>query len=386
MSRKRPASIARCLPLLLLWALVLSAADEKETEAGLRTVRREISELQQAIRSDTTQRDQLAARLRDAELSVADQRRRLDEIRSQRADSARRRAELQSEHSRTERSLADERDALAGQLRAAYTIGRDEQLKLLLNQQDPAQLGRMFAYYSYFGRARAEKIRSIRTQLERLGELDTALAAEDARLGQLEDQAQTELDGLQRARRQRGDVLKDVNQQLKSRQVALAKLQREEDGLQKLLADLRRVLSDFPVNSGEAFEKLKGRLSWPVQGRLLADFGERRAAGLTWNGVLLATDRGSQVRAVHSGRVVYADWLPGLGLLTIVEHNGGYLSLYGHNEQLFRAVGDWVSPGDVIASSGDSGGRSQPELYFEIRKGATPLNPHQWIRKPLSRN
>ncbi len=386
MSRKRPASIARCLPLLLLWALVLPAADEKETEAGLRKVRREITELQQAIRSDTTQRDQVAARLRDAELSVADQRRRLDEIRSQRADSTRRRAELQAEHSRAERSLADERDALAGQLRAAYTIGRDEQLKLLLNQQDPAQLGRMFAYYSYFGRARAEKIQSIRTQLERLGELDAALAAEEARLGQLEDQAQIELDGLQRARRQRGDVLKDVNQQLKSRQVALAKLQREEDGLQKLLADLRRVLSDFPVTSGEAFEKLKGRLSWPVQGRLLADFGERRAAGLTWNGVLLGTDRGSQVRAVHSGRVVYADWLPGLGLLTIVEHNGGYLSLYGHNEQLFRAVGDWVSPGDVIASSGDSGGRSQPELYFEIRKGATPLNPHQWIRKPLSRN
>ena len=384
--RKRPASIARWLPLLLLWAAVLPAANEKETEADLRKVRREITELQQAIRNDTTQRDQLAGRLRDAELTVSGQRRKLDEVRAQRAESAKRRAALQAEHDQTEQRLAGERDALAGELRAAYTIGREEQIKLLLNQQDPAQLGRMFAYYGYFGRARADRIQAIRTQLERLNEIDASLAAEDQRLAQLEDQAQGELDGLQRARRERSDVLKDMDQQLKTRQAALTKLKQDADGLEKLLADLRRVLSDFPVNSGEPFEKLKGRLSWPALGKLLADFGERRASGMTWNGVLMATARGSQVRAVHSGRVVYADWLPGMGLLTIVEHSGGYLSLYGHNEQLFRAVGDWVSPGDVIATSGDSGGRSQPELYFEIRKGATPLNPHQWIRKPLPRN
>jgi murein hydrolase activator len=383
--RKRPGSIARWLPLLLLWTLSLSAADEKETEADLRKVRKEISDLQQAIRSDTSQRDQLAGRLRDAELTVAGQRRKLDELKTQRAQSAKRRAALQAEHEQTEQRLAGERAALAGELRAAYTTGRQEQLKLLLNQQDPAQLGRMFAYYGYFGRARADRIQSIRTQLDRLNELDTALAAEDARLADLQDQAQSELDGLQRARRERGDVLKDIDQQLKTRQATLTKLKREADGLEKLLADLRRVLSDFPVNSGEPFEKLKGRLSWPVQGKLLADFGQQRASGMKWNGVLLATDRGSQVHVVHSGRVVYADWLSGMGLLTIVEHSGGYLSLYGHNEQLFRAVGDWVSPGDVIASSGDSGGRSQPELYFEIRKGATPLDPHQWIRKPLPR-
>ncbi|HZF25057.1 MAG TPA: peptidoglycan DD-metalloendopeptidase family protein [Steroidobacteraceae bacterium] len=386
MSRKRPGSIARWLPLLLLWAIALPAADEKETEADLKKVRRAITELQQAIRSGTTQRDQLAGRLRDAELTFAGQRRKLDEVKAQRVESAKRRAALQAEHEQTEQRLTGERDSLAGELRAAYTIGREEQLKLLLNQQEPAQLGRMFVYYGYFGRARADRIQTIRTQLDRLGELDAALAAEDARLADLQDQAQSELDGLQRARRERGDVLKDIDQQIKTRQATLTKLKREEDGLEKLLADLRRVLSDFPVNSGEPFEKLKGRLSWPAQGKLLADFGQRRASGLTWNGVLLATDRGSQVRAVHSGRVVYADWLPGMGLLTIVEHSGGYLSLYGHNEQLFRAVGDWVSSGDVIASSGDSGGRSQSELYFEIRKGATPLNPHQWIRKPLPRN
>ena len=385
MQQKRPASIARWLAALLLWAMALPAADQKDTEADLRKVRKEITELQQSIRSDTTQRDQLAGRLRDAELTVSGQRRKLDDLRGQRADSARRRAALQAEHVRVETSLADERAALAGQLRAAYTIGREEQLKLLLNQQDPAQLGRMFAYYGYFGRARADKIQAIRRQLDRLEELDAAVAAEDARLAELEDQAQAELDGLQRARRERGDVLNELNQQLKNRQLTLAKLTRERDALEKLLADLRRVLSDFPVTSTEAFEKLKGRLNWPVRGRLLADFGERRAGGLTWNGVLLATDRGSQVRAVHSGRVVYADWLPGMGLLTIVEHSGGYLSLYGHNEQLYRAVGDWVGAGDVIASAGDTGGRNQPELYFEIRKGATPLNTHQWIRKPLPR-
>ncbi|HEY7378036.1 MAG TPA: hypothetical protein VH542_05080, partial [Steroidobacteraceae bacterium] len=235
MHRKRPGSIARWLPLLLLWTLALSAADEKETEADLRKVRKEISDLQQAIRSDTTQRDRLAGRLRDAELTVAGQRRKLDDLRAQRAQSAKRRAALQAEHEQTEQRLAGERAALAGELRAAYTTGRQEELKLLLNQQDPAQLGRMFAYYGYFGRARADRIQSIRTQLDRLNELDTELAAEDARLADLQDQAQSELDGLQRARRERGDVLKDMDQQLKSRQANLTKLKREADSLEKLL-------------------------------------------------------------------------------------------------------------------------------------------------------
>ena len=373
------------MPVLLLTAALLQAADEKATEADLRKVQSDITELQQAIRAETTRRDSLAARLRDAELTVAGARQRLDQLRRQRLESTRRRAELQEQRADAEKALTTERTALAGQLRAAYTIGRDEQLKLLLNQQDPAQLGRMYAYYGYFGRARAARITSIRTQLEKIIELDQALAAEEARLARLEEDARGQLDTMQRGRQDRASVVKELDQQLKNRKVTLARLKRDESTLEGLLADLRRVLKEFPVNSEEPFEKLKGRLAWPVLGRLAADFGQRRSAGLKWNGVLLATERGSQVRALYFGRVIYADWLPGMGLLTILEHSGGYLSLYGHNQQLYKAVGDWVSPGDVIATAGDSGGRSQTELYFEIRKGTTPLNPHQWIKRPLPR-
>lgn len=402
MRRKRPASIARGrapvrrpprwesapwrIFALLLACGLLHAADERKTEGDLRKVRREIAELQESIRSETTARDSLAARLRDAELTEAGARRRLDELRGERSTRTQRRANLQTDRAATEGALDAERDALASQVRAAYTTGRDEQLKLLLNQQDPAQVGRMFAYYGYLGRARAGRIASIRSQLERLLELDRQLAAEEERLAQLEAEARHGLEAVQRGRQDRAGVVRELDQELEDRRVQLARLKREEATLESLLADLRRVMQEFPVDSEEPFEKLKGRLAWPVSGRLVADFGQRRSAGLNWNGVLLATERGSQVRALYFGRVIYADWLPGMGLLTILEHSGGYLSLYGHNEQLYKAVGDWVSPGDVIASAGDSGGRSQPELYFEIRKGATPLNPHQWIRKPLPRS
>jgi septal ring factor EnvC (AmiA/AmiB activator) len=373
----------------LLAALVICgparAADERKTEADLDKVREDIAELQKSIRSETTERDSLAARLRDAELGVADARKRLDQLRGKRGDSARRRAALQTERSTVEQNLATEREALAGELRAAYTIGRDEELKLLLNQQDPARLGRMLAYYGYFGRTRATRIASIDTQLAKLLELDAQLAAEDEQLALLEEEARVQLETVQRGRQDRAAVVKELDQELTSRRAKLARLKREESTLENLLTDLRRMMREFPVNSEEPFEKLKGKLAWPVLGRLVADFGQPRSPGLKWNGVLLATDRGTQVRALYFGRVIYADWLPGMGLLTILEHSGGYLSLYGHNQQLFKAVGDWVSPGDVIAAAGDSGGRSRPELYFEIRKGSTPLNPHQWIKKSLPR-
>jgi septal ring factor EnvC (AmiA/AmiB activator) len=369
----------------LLAAVSAHAADERKAEADLDKIRGDIAELQKSIRSETTERDTLAARLRDAELTVTGARKRLDQVRAQRRESARRRAELQTERTAVEQNLAAEREALAGQLRAAYTIGRDEQLKLLLNQQDPAQLGRMLAYYGYFGRARADRITSIDAERARLLELDAQLAAEEEQLAALEDEARTQLENVQRGRKERAAVVKELDRELKNARSQLARLKREESTLENLLADLRRVMQEFPVSSAEPFEKLKGKLAWPVLGRLVADFGQKRSPGLKWNGVLLATERGSQVRALYFGRVIYADWLPGMGLLTILEHSGGYLSLYGHNQQLFKAVGDWVSPGDVIATAGDSGGRSRPELYFEIRKGATPLNPHQWIKKALPR-
>jgi len=131
------------------------------------------------------------------------------------------------------------------------------------------------------------------------------------------------------------------------------------------------------------FEPLRGKLPWPVQqGKVLARFGQPRAGGsMRWQGMLIGTDRGARVRAPFAGRVVYADWLPGMGLMIVLDHGGGYLSLYGHNEQVFHGVGDAIAAGDVIGSVWDSGGHNQPALYFEVRRGREPVNPENWLQR-----
>jgi murein hydrolase activator len=160
----------------------------------------------------------------------------------------------------------------------------------------------------------------------------------------------------------------------------LERLHSQQAGLEKLLRELREAMEKYPVEGNDAFAHLRGKLAWPVSGHVLARFGDTRAGGLKWDGVLVGTERGAPVRAIYQGRVIYADWLPGLGLLTIVDHGDGYLSLYGHNERLYKAVGEKVLAGDAIASAGDSGGSSRPELYFEIRKGGKPVDPRPWFK------
>jgi septal ring factor EnvC (AmiA/AmiB activator) len=139
-------------------------------------------------------------------------------------------------------------------------------------------------------------------------------------------------------------------------------------------------MEKFPIDNNDAFAHLRGKLAWPVNGKLLARFGETRAGGVKWDGVLVGTERGAPVRAVYGGRVIYADWLPGLGLLTIVDHGEGYMSLYGHNERLYKAVGERVNAGDTLGSAGDSGGSNRPELYFEIRKAGKAVDPRPWFK------
>jgi septal ring factor EnvC (AmiA/AmiB activator) len=238
----------------------------------------------------------------------------------------------------------------------------------------------MFAYYSYFGRARAGQIDLIESDVRKLDELDEELAKEEAQLADLENNRRDELAQLEGARQRRGQVLASLKEESRTRTAALERLQREQAGLEKLLKQLRRAIEKFPVESNDAFARLRGKLAWPVVGKIVAQFGEQRAGGVKWDGVLVETERGSPVRSVYHGRIVFADWLPGLGLLTIVDHGQGYLSLYGHNERLFKAVGERVTAGDTIASAGDSGGSARPELYFEIRKQGRPMDPRPWFK------
>jgi septal ring factor EnvC (AmiA/AmiB activator) len=382
------SSIRAFASLVLVLALTGAVADEPnpaKAEAELKAVRSQIEKMQADMERDAGKRDKLSKELEESERTVGTARGELDKLRRDRAVHAARRAELASQRQHEQGELEKDRGALAGQLRAAYMIGKSEPFKLLLNQREPAELGRVLVYYQYFGRARAAQIAAIDAHLGELATLDEGLAAEEQRLAALEEQQQGELSRLQSARERRGRALVSLDAETKNRAQELDRLKDQQGGLEKLIRELRRALErldKFPTDSKDAFAKLRGKLAWPVAGKLVASFGQTRAGGLKWDGVLLAGAQGTPVRAIYHGRVVYADWLSGLGLLTIIDHGDGYLSLYGHNERLFKEVGERVTAGDTIATLGDSGGRPSPGLYFEIRKGGHPIDPRPWFKSP----
>jgi septal ring factor EnvC (AmiA/AmiB activator) len=385
----------RFLTLALIFPLVAAttlgvgrAADDPnpaKAEAELKAVRSQIDKVKAEMERDAGRRDQLTKELEESERTVGAARGELDKLRRERATHTARRGELAAERRTQESALAQDREALAGQIRAASMIGRQEPIKLLLNQRDPGQIGRVLVYYQYFGRARASQIAAIDAHLAEINELDTELAAEEQRLLALEQQQRGEVSRLQSARERRGKALVSLDAESKNRAKELDRLKDQQGGLEKLVRELRRALErieKFPTDSKDAFARLRGKLAWPVAGKLVASYGQVRAGGMKWDGVLLAGAQGTPVRAVYHGRVVYADWLSGLGLLTIIDHGDGYLSLYGHNERLYKEVGERVTAGDTIATLGDSGGRPRPELYFEIRKAGKPIDPRPWFKSP----
>ena len=376
------AAALLCSLWLSAGAFQAQAATPAAKEAELKQVRSRIDSIRRAIHADAEKRDALAGEVKAAELQIQSARERLSDVRAQRIASENRLAELKDEQAETHRRIDEERSALGAELKVAYMNGRQEQLKLLLNQQDPAQLGRMMAYYGYFGRARADRITAIGEHLAHLELLSESIAKETEQLRQLEQDQARDVKTLAGARDQRARTLAQVQSTIKTRNDELAKLQREAQALEKLVEQLRRAIEEFPELTEQPFLRVKGKLPWPVKGPLLARFGQTRAGGpLKWQGIVINAERGTQVRSPYYGRVVYADWLPGLGLLVVLDHGGGYMSLYGHNEQVYRRVGDRVSPGDALAAVGDAAGLGKPGLYFEIRKGREALDPGAWLTK-----
>lgn len=366
--------------MCLLLPLQCWAAGVDAKEAELKQVRARIESIRKAIHADAERRDELATQLKNAQLAVQSARERLASVRAQRKAAEDKLEALKRDRRETERRIAAEREALSGELAAAYMNGRQEQLKLLLNQQDPARLGRMMAYYGYFGRARAERIERIEDELAHLELLNENISAEAARLRTLEQENEQHVRALASARERQAQTLAKVQSKIKTRSQELAKLQRDARSLEKLVEELRRAIEEFPELAEQPFQRVRGKLPWPVKGPVLAKYGQLRAGGpLKWQGLVIGADRGTQVRAPYHGRVVYADWLPGLGLLLVLDHGGGYMSLYGNNEQLYRRVGDRVAPGDVLSAVGDAAGVGKPGLYLEIRKGRETLDPAAWL-------
>jgi murein hydrolase activator len=384
--RRRARLIGIAVATAVLGGSLGLAQDRRESEAALSAVRKEIKALQERIARETTRRDEGTRALREAEVEIAAASRKLAEVRANVRVQQTARRGLSQEAESANRRLTAEKAALARQVRSSYMTGRQELFKLLLSQESPAALGRMLVYFDYYNRARSARISQVAGELDKLASLELQTKRVEAELATLEAAQAREVAALERSRDERHAAVAKIEAEIRDGTAAVAKLRGEEQRIADLVTRLSELLTEFPVDTDEPFGSLKGKLAWPVQGKLAGDFGQPRGAGpVKWNGVLLEATAGTPVRAVYHGRVAFADWLQGLGLLVIVDHGGGYMSLYGHNEALLKESGDWVEPGEAIAQVGDTGGQSRAALYFEIRFNGEPVNPHPWIARSAPR-
>lgn len=395
---------ARCAPLRVLWRLPLllamvillvasvswaakqDSAAAKESE--LKAMRARIESVRRSIQADAERRDTMVGELKEADEAIQGARLSLAEVRERRQAGEQELATLNAERLETEQLIADERAALAAEVRMAYMNGRGEQLKLMLNQQDPAQLGRVLHYYGYFGRARAARIAQIEDQLQHLALLAERIDAQMAHLREIEAEHAREANNLSAARQRRARALKQLESKLENNNTRLQKMQSDARALERLVSELRRAMEEAakaqpkPKGKAQPAPVGRGQWPWPVKGEVLARFGQQRAGGpLRWQGMVIGAAPGTAVRAPANGRVLYSDWLPGLGLLMVLDHGNGLMSLYGHNEQLFRKVGDTVSAGEVLGDVGDTGVEGRTGIYLEIRTGKQPVDPLNWLSR-----
>ncbi|MFT3791019.1 MAG: peptidoglycan DD-metalloendopeptidase family protein [Rudaea sp.] len=356
-------------------------AQETQAKQKLETVRAEIKKIVDAQKETAAKKDEAAAALREQDLKVAATAKELRSIDQKLAEQQDRLKQSETRRDALDVKLAAQRETLAALLRAAYVVGRGEELKLLLAQEDVAKIGRMLEYFHYFERARVEQIQALLKDLDALAEVHKAIDAETAQLAATRAQRADEAGQLDAERAQRAQALADLDRQIKDDQARLAALGQDEKNLNDLLAKLRDVFADIPkqIAGAEPFASMRGRLSWPVRGRLVSGFGAKSGEHVS-NGVVIAAAEGAEVHAVSHGRVVFADWMRGFGLLLIVDHGDGYLSLYGYNETLLKDVGDWVDANEVVATSGATGGQKTAGVYFELRAQGKPIDPRGWLR------
>ncbi len=372
------ASIALAL-LIALGATTTQAAD-KTQQSKLDALKTQISGLQKQLLHTGGERESLMTALRDAELRAISIRQRVDHLQTQvktleselKTLDAQRTA-LQDVHDRQARRVASE-------ISSVYRLGRQEPIKLLLNMEDPELVSRTIKYYRYFVAARSEKLARYQDTLAELNGVKKTINLRQAQLDNDRKHLVQEQETLKNQQQERRTVLAKIDLQLKDHNTRLAQLTRERQQLEAVINNLARSLQQLEIPDNQPFAKQRGKLPWPLNGRVVHAFGARRAASLNWTGWLLHAAEGSPVNAVHHGRVVFSDYLRGQGLLLIIDHGEGYLSLYAHNQLLLKETGDWVKPGEVIAKTGATGGLSRSALYFEIRLRGQPLDPKPWLK------
>ncbi len=371
--------------LLPAWVLAIKNDDMTQYQQKLEKLQKSISRVQQHLHGNRRQRSNIITELHNLEQNISKNTDLLKSLQDRYLSILEHRQRLQKKLQTLNRHLQTQRSVLIEQMRSAYRMGQQQQIKLLLNQQDPAKIGRILSYFSYLNRARQQQIQHFLQMIQQQRHIEAALTktllAQNAAL-----KAQKQKERLrQQQRLQHKQLVARLNRRIQNQESTLSSLKASRSRIENLLKSLGELLADIPTNPAETkpFKTRKGNLAWPLKGPFLARFGQPKEQGrLHWKGVLIGADYGTPVHVISHGRIAFSDWLQGYGFIIIVDHGNGYMSLYGHCESLLKQAGDWVQTGDIIATAGASGGQTRSGLYFEIRSRGKPVNPAKWCRKP----
>ncbi|MBK3869993.1 peptidoglycan DD-metalloendopeptidase family protein [Pseudomonas stutzeri] len=407
------------LALAFLCLLGPAVADERAAaRQQIEAARQDIAELQKLLKQIEQEKSGVQKQLQTTESEMGQLEKQVDTLQQEIDRSEAELERLNEEKTTLEGARLEQQRLIGLQARAAYQNGRQEYLKLLLNQQNPEKFSRTITYYDYLNKARLEQLDSFNETLLQLASVEADIETQQNLLAERKDGLLERRNQLAEIRKERQQTLARLDTDLSSREQKLQARRQEQAQFERVLKTIEETLarqareaeaarqrallaereqqqqlkestapsgqmvSSAGGNFGGPFAQAKGKLPWPVDGRLVARYGTPRGgdARTKWDGVLIGASAGTQVRAVHGGRVVFADWLRGAGLLVILDHGNGYLSLYGHNQSLLRDPGDVVKAGDPIATVGTSGGQETAALYFAIRQQGRPSDPAQWCR------
>jgi septal ring factor EnvC (AmiA/AmiB activator) len=368
--------------LLAVSSAAMAQSDEEKAREQLQQLEVDIKQITSELSAASSRHNELQAQLREAEVQLGALQRDITENQTALTAGAEELKDLRQQRSEHELARDQQQARIALELKTAWQIGRQGEFKVLLNQENPHTVARSLAYYRYFFRARNTLLEQYRKTLRELEELqqriDTKLAELEIR-GQTLEKQQADLTTAQDARKL---AAAQLSESISSKSSQLKQKEQDRKELEKLLKAIEEAIVDLQVPANYAsFQSTRGQMPWPVAGKPSNRFDQPRNEGkMRWQGVTIPAKEGTTVKAIHHGRVVYADWLRGSGLLLIIDHGDGYMSLYAHNESLLREVGEWVTAGTPVSTVGNSGGQDQAALYFEIRHNGKPTNPSKWCK------
>ncbi len=373
-------SVMLCMQLLPVCARGGQAEIE---ERHLQQIQADIAALKSSLESVRDRHASEQRALEKAEKEIGSIHREMRITEQELVHVAQQLVNLHQEHDRQRAQLAQLRGVLISELRSTYRGTSMQRIRMLLSEEDPSAVARMLVYQGYLARAHQRRLDEFRAVLTSLQDTEQALQQQQATQDNLLHEQRASADRLSEEKSRRGEIVAQLQRELDSGNERLSALEADQQRVSRLLESLREVFADIPVTGGpdKPFPQLRGQLEWPLAGKVSMPFGTHQAGGkMRTRGMHIASNEGAEVRAIAHGRIAFADWLRGFGLLAIVDHGDGYMSLYGENSSLYRSVGEWVERGDVIAAAGSSGGQRRTGLYLELRKDGRPIDPAGWFR------